>query len=156
MPDILDDPFLRLAVDLKSISHEDAQKCLAAAMDEGQTQVEGIAPAQTAGGKGVAPAQTSGGKGVAPVKGLSATAAAAVALGLLSAEDAKKLMSHARPRGVPRFLGRYEIIQLLGQGGMGAVYRGLDPELGRTVAVKTLLPELTAAKGYGERFKREG
>jgi serine/threonine-protein kinase len=64
------------------------------------------------------------------------------------------------PTGVLRageVLGdRYEIKALLGQGGMGMVYRAFDRKLGETVALKTLRPELVASDSTTlERFKQE-
>ena len=41
--------------------------------------------------------------------------------------------------GAPSNLGRYQIVGEVGRGGMGVVYRALDPTIGRTVAIKTIL-----------------
>jgi serine/threonine-protein kinase len=49
-------------------------------------------------------------------------------------------------------IGRYVDVQLLGQGGMGAVYRGRDPELDRPVAIKVMLH---ATPDFVARFRRE-
>ena len=49
-------------------------------------------------------------------------------------------------------IGRYVDLQLLGQGGMGAVYRGRDPELDRPVAIKVMLH---ATPDFVQRFRRE-
>jgi eukaryotic-like serine/threonine-protein kinase len=52
-------------------------------------------------------------------------------------------------------LGPFEILSLLGAGGMGEVYRAQDTRLGRTVALKVLPSELTGDPGRSSRFARE-
>jgi serine/threonine protein kinase len=52
-------------------------------------------------------------------------------------------------------LGRYEVIGLLGAGGMGEVYRATDPQLGRDVAIKVLPPETVGDPQALARFYRE-
>jgi serine/threonine protein kinase len=52
-------------------------------------------------------------------------------------------------------LGKYEIIRLLGAGGMGAVYEGLHTEMGKRVAIKTLSPSVAEIPGARQRFVRE-
>jgi serine/threonine protein kinase/tetratricopeptide (TPR) repeat protein len=51
--------------------------------------------------------------------------------------------------------GRYEILQLLGEGGMGAVYKAMDRELLRPIALKLIRPELAANPSILARFKQE-
>jgi serine/threonine protein kinase/tetratricopeptide (TPR) repeat protein len=51
--------------------------------------------------------------------------------------------------------GRYEILQLLGEGGMGAVYKAMDRELDRPVALKLIRPELASNPSILARFKQE-
>src|SRR5215475_8508642 len=50
---------------------------------------------------------------------------------------------------------RFEILQLLGQGGMGAVYKGRDIELERLVALKLIRPDLASHPEILRRFKQE-
>jgi eukaryotic-like serine/threonine-protein kinase len=50
---------------------------------------------------------------------------------------------------------RYEILQLLGEGGMGAVYKARDRELDRPVALKLIRPEMASNPSILARFKQE-
>ncbi|HET6284295.1 MAG TPA: serine/threonine-protein kinase [Polyangia bacterium] len=52
-------------------------------------------------------------------------------------------------------LGNYRLLELLGEGGMGAVYRAVHTKLGRTVAIKVLQKDLTSDRGIINRFFHE-
>jgi serine/threonine protein kinase len=58
------------------------------------------------------------------------------------------------PRRTVR-IGKYEVLSHIATGGMGAVYRARDTELGREVALKVLPPDLASNPGLLERFRRE-
>src|SRR5262245_50004034 len=62
------------------------------------------------------------------------------------------------PTGTPQigldFVG-YRIEDLIGQGGMGVVYRAYDLRLKRTVALKLITPELALDERFRRRFARE-
>jgi len=51
--------------------------------------------------------------------------------------------------------GRYEILETLGQGGMGAVYKAADREVDRVVALKVIRPEMASNPEILARFKQE-
>src|SRR5689334_14612766 len=53
------------------------------------------------------------------------------------------------------FLGRYEAIRLLGEGGMGRVYLARQQDLGRQVVVKVMHDHIAADPKFCERFQRE-
>src|SRR5437764_7695022 len=50
---------------------------------------------------------------------------------------------------------RYEVLQILGEGGMGAVYKARDIELDRVIALKVIRPELASNPEILQRFKQE-
>lgn len=52
-------------------------------------------------------------------------------------------------------LGGYRILQVIGSGGMGVVFRAHDPQLDREVALKAMLPALAASETARQRFLRE-
>ena len=51
--------------------------------------------------------------------------------------------------------GKYDVVRLLGRGGMGSVYLARDLRGGRPVAIKILKPELSGDEEQRERFRRE-
>lgn len=62
------------------------------------------------------------------------------------------------PSDDPTMLGRlgpYEILEIIGRGGMGLVFKGFQNELHRCVAVKTLAPHLALSAAARRRFERE-
>jgi serine/threonine-protein kinase len=52
-------------------------------------------------------------------------------------------------------LGNYKILEKLGEGGQGTVYKAIDSKLGRTIVIKVLPPELTSKEANLKRFERE-
>jgi hypothetical protein len=52
-------------------------------------------------------------------------------------------------------IGHYEVLQVLGQGGFGIVFRAFDEVLHRVVAVKVLSPQMAATSPARKRFLRE-
>jgi serine/threonine protein kinase len=52
-------------------------------------------------------------------------------------------------------VGPYRVLEVLGEGGMGVVFRAEDPQLRRPVAVKVMLPKMAAVHAGHKRFLRE-
>jgi eukaryotic-like serine/threonine-protein kinase len=73
---------------------------------------------------------------------------------------ARRFLEHA-PISLPeavsggQLIGPYQILSLLGEGGMGQVYGATDTRLNRVVAIKMLSERLAGDPSYRERFERE-
>src|SRR3981081_3552241 len=65
-------------------------------------------------------------------------------------EDSEDLQDSIRGQ-----LGNYRLLERLGEGGMGAVYRAVHRKLGRAVAIKVLQRDLTSDRGIINRFFHE-
>jgi hypothetical protein len=96
---------------------------------------------------GLAPPQSRGGAPSAGIDPVSANPA-----GRCIKFDFLAPPSHPEMLGR---LGRYEIEQLIGAGGMGIVLKGFDTELNRPVAIKALAPYLAHSGAARQRFARE-
>ncbi|HEX6575210.1 MAG TPA: protein kinase [Gemmatimonadaceae bacterium] len=56
---------------------------------------------------------------------------------------------------LPTQIGKYKIVELVGEGAMGTVYRATDSVLGRAVAIKVMNAEIARQKDHRQRFLRE-
>ncbi|MEO8164524.1 MAG: serine/threonine-protein kinase, partial [Betaproteobacteria bacterium] len=71
-----------------------------------------------------------------------------------TAPDLSFLQSSAKPGSIG-MLGHYEILQVLGQGAFGIVFKAFDEKLHRFVAIKAMNPQLAATSPPRKRFLRE-
>ncbi len=91
-----------------------------------------------------------------PVKAIDATSgdAAPGEPGTVADVDVDFLQPCDKPDRIG-LLDHYEIIEVIGRGGMGVVLRGLDTKLNRMAAIKVMAPELAAIATARKRFHRE-
>jgi serine/threonine-protein kinase len=71
----------------------------------------------------------------------------------------EQMLSLLGPTDDPEKMGRiaeYEVVGIIGRGGMGVVFKAFDPRLNRFVAIKMLLPHLASFGAARKRFAREG
>lgn len=70
--------------------------------------------------------------------------------------DLCDFLAPAQEPGEVGRLGPYRVLNVLGSGGMGVVFRAVDPDLQRPVALKAMLPALAVGAAARRRFLREG
>jgi serine/threonine-protein kinase len=76
----------------------------------------------------------------------------AIERGILSDQDAHDLETEAWIRELPSDLDEYRLVRLVGRGGMAVVFEAQDVSLGKTVAIKLLLPEFSSSDSYLARI----
>ena len=69
--------------------------------------------------------------------------------------DPDEPVDAAAPEGEPRQIDRYQILERVGRGGMGVVYRARDPVLDRDVAIKSMLVDFGVDQDARGRFQQE-
>jgi len=69
--------------------------------------------------------------------------------------EAGMLLQDASEESIPERLGEFRLIERIGAGGMGVVYRAVQETLGREVALKLVRPDHLYFPGARERFQRE-
>ncbi len=126
-----------LCPNCQAANPDDAAHCVRcglvfADIDEGETLESSAAAARA---------------GPARPQGSAAAASGAAGRDRVSASQALEPGSELGPR--------FRIEFLIGQGGMGQVYKAYDKELGRVIALKVLRPELTSDPAATQRFKQE-
>jgi len=127
--------------------------------DEPTTKAEGTAAVKSPSESGSSPASDSLPSDSSPTLFEPISDAPTIAEGTFAARAGTSHPSDLNSQTLLRpgtVLGRrYEIQQILGEGGMGAVYRARDREVNRTVALKVIRPELTGNSAILDRFKQE-
>jgi serine/threonine protein kinase/tetratricopeptide (TPR) repeat protein len=127
--------------------------------DEPATKAEGTAAVKSPSESGSSPASDSLPSDSSPTLFEPISDAPTIAEGTFAASAGTSHPSDLNNQTLLRpgtVLGRrYEIQQILGEGGMGAVYRARDREVNRTVALKVIRPELTGNSAILDRFRQE-
>ncbi len=72
-----------------------------------------------------------------------------------AAEELRALLAPPQGPGEIGWLGPYRVLEVLGSGGMGVVYKAEDPQLKRPVALKAMLPRVAGGPIAKRRFLRE-